>query len=152
MPQLDTVFMFSGQGSHYFQMGRALFEQNGVFRASMLRLDGMVRELSGSSVVETVYCENHSKGELFDRILSTHPAIFMVEYSLAQSLTHAGIVPDVTLGASLGSFAAAAVAGIIDVEDALMAVIRQATTIEVRCEPGGMIAIARLLRLSFPMD
>jgi len=141
MPQLATVFMFSGQGSQYYQMGRALFDHNPIFRDSMIRMDSMVRELSGYSVVETLYTAGHTRGAKFDRTLLTHPAIFMVEYSLAQSLMHAGVIPDATLGASMGSFAAATVAGFLDVEDALTAVIRQASTLEACCEPGGMMAV-----------
>src|SRR5262249_39528758 len=71
----------------------------------------------------------------------THPAIFMTEYSLAQSLIHEGIRPDMVLGASLGSFAAAAVAGFLEVEDALRAVMEQAFAFDDCCEPGGMIAV-----------
>jgi acyl transferase domain-containing protein len=133
--------MFSGQGSQYFQMGRALFDENSTFRNWMVRLDGIVRELAGSSVVDSLYVDGRGKGEVFDRTLLTHPAIFMVEYSLAQTLSHAGVVPDVTLGASMGSFAAATVADFIDVEDALTAVIRQASTLEACCSPGGMLAV-----------
>lgn len=140
MPTWKTVFMFSGQGSQYFQMGRELFEHNPVFRDWMLRLDGSAREqLGGRSVIEAIYSSG-KKGSPFDRTLLTHPAIFMVEYSLAQCLLQAGIVPHAVLGASLGSFAAAAVAGAIAVEDALAAVIQQATILEARCEPGGMLA------------
>jgi bacillaene synthase trans-acting acyltransferase len=141
MSELATVFMFCGQGSQYFQMGRELFDQNAVFRGSMLHLDEIVRELSGHSAIETVYSAGHGKAEVFDRTLRTHPAIFMVQYSLAQSLLQAGIVPDLVLGASLGSFAAATVAGFVDVEDALRTVIRQAATFEACCGPGGMLAV-----------
>jgi bacillaene synthase trans-acting acyltransferase len=136
-----TVFMFSGQGSHHFQMGRALFEQEPVFRDSMTRLDGMARDLSGNSVLEPLYSAANPKGALCDRIMLTHPAIFMVEYSLAQSLIRAGVEPDITLGASLGSFAAAAVAGFISAEDALATVIRQASAMQECCTPGGMYAV-----------
>lgn len=134
-----TVFMFSGQGSQYFQMGAELFETNDSFRQCMLRLDGLARKMSGQSVIEAIYSKN--KAEIFDRTLLTHPAIFMVEYSLAQCLMHRGVMPSVTLGASLGSFAAAAVAGFVEVEAALYAVIKQAIAFESCCEPGGMIAV-----------
>jgi bacillaene synthase trans-acting acyltransferase len=56
-------------------------------------------------------------------------------------LIHAGIRPDIVLGVSLGSFAAATVAGFIGVEDALTAVMRQAIALEECCEPGGMTAV-----------
>jgi acyl transferase domain-containing protein len=136
-----TVFMFSGQGSHHFQMGRALFEQEPVFRGSMTRLDAMARDLSGNSILEPLYSAANPKGALCDRIMLTHAAIFMVEYSLAQSLIRAGVEPDITLGASLGSFAAAAVAGFISAEDALATVIRQASAMQECCTPGGMYAV-----------
>jgi len=137
----STVFMFSGQGSQYFHMGRALYDGDDTFREWMIELDDIAQGASGRSVIETLYSDAYGKGDPFDRTLLTHPAIFMVEYSLAQSLMRAGVWPDIVLGVSLGSFAAAAVAGFIDVEDALTAVMRQATALEECCEPGGMIAV-----------
>jgi bacillaene synthase trans-acting acyltransferase len=136
-----TIFMFSGQGSQYFHMGRALYDGDGAFREWMMELDDIARGESGRSVIETLYSDAHGKGDPFDRTLLTHPAIFMVEYSLAQSLMRAGVWPDIVLGVSLGSFAAAAVAGFISVEDAMTAVMRQASALEECCEPGGMIAV-----------
>ena len=133
--------MFSGQGSQYFHMGRELFERNSTFHEWMLRLDDIVQRSSGRPVTEALYCSAHNKHDVFDRTLLTHPAIFMVEYSLAQTLIEAGVWPDIVLGVSLGTFAAAAVAGFIGVEDALTAVLQQATALEEWCEPGGMTAI-----------
>lgn len=141
MSPTKTVFMFSGQGSQYFQMGRQLFETDEVFRQWMWRLDALAQRQAGQSVIEAIY--SGGKADTFDRTLLTHPAIFMVEYSLAQSLMRAGVMPDLTLGASLGSFAAATVAGFIEVEDAMAAVMQQASTFEARCERGGMIAIVQ---------
>lgn len=137
----ETVFMFSGQGSHYYQMGRALYEEHGTFRTWMDRLDEMARPAIGESIVATLYSDKNAKGDPFDRTLLTHPAIFMVEYALAQTLIASGIRPDMVLGVSLGSFAAAAVAESLDVEAALAAVIRQAKALEESCERGGMTAI-----------
>lgn len=137
----QTVFMFSGQGSQYPGMGRSLFDKNPVFRASMLQLDAIARELSGQSIVDALYSTDSGALARFERTLLTHPAIFMVEHATAQALQHAGVVPDIALGASLGSFAAASLAGVISVEDALSAIIGQARALEARCRPGGMIAI-----------
>src|SRR5689334_2107347 len=115
--------MFSGQGSQYFQMGCALFSQNPVFRSWMLRQDEIVRDLSGHSVIEMLYSQRNSKSDPFTRTMLTHPAIFMVEHSLAQSLIESGVVPDMTLGSSLGSLAAATISQCVSVEDALTAVV-----------------------------
>lgn len=139
-PPPRTIFMFSGQGSQYFHMGEELFEKNAIFRESMIRLDVIVRQLTDESVIETLYGRAR-KPDVFDRTLLTHPAIFMVESSLARCLLHAGLVPEMTLGASLGCFAAAALAGFIDVEDALAAVLKQALAFESCCRPGSMLAV-----------
>ena len=141
MTDATTVFLFSGQGSHHFQMGRALFDRNAVFRDCMRRLDVLVQDLSGHSVIDALYFAERSRSESFDRIALSHPAIFMVEYSLAQTLQSSGIRADLTLGASLGSFAAATIAGLVTVEDALTAVVRQASTLEEHCETGAMFAV-----------
>jgi len=134
-----TVFMFSGQGSQYHQMGRQLYEGNASFRRWMDCLDDLACGISGRRVIDAVRAG--SKADVFDRLGLTHPAIFMVEYALARCLIEAGVEPDVTLGASLGTFAAAAIAGFIEPEDAMAAVLAQARAFETTCEPGGMIAI-----------
>jgi acyl transferase domain-containing protein len=133
--------MFSGQGSQYFQMGRELFKKDGIFHDWMAQLDDIAQDISGESVIEALYSDEFGKGDPFDRTLLTHPAIFMVEYALAQTLIRAGVCPDMVLGASLGSFAAAAVAGFIGFEDACTAVIQQAIAFERCCSPGGMTAV-----------
>src|ERR1051326_3514058 len=44
VPDAATIFMFSGQGSQYFQMGRGLYDSNNTFRKWMLRLDDVTRD------------------------------------------------------------------------------------------------------------
>ncbi|MES2929546.1 MAG: acyltransferase domain-containing protein [Pseudomonadota bacterium] len=134
------VFAFSGQGSQYFQMGRSLYERNMSFKRSMDRLDAVATDLSGNSIVRTLYGDR-SKSEPFDELSLSHPAIYMVEMSLAQALIDAGIVPDLLLGSSLGSLAAAAVSGCIQPEDGVSLAIAQAEAIQSHCAPGRMIAI-----------
>jgi trans-AT polyketide synthase/acyltransferase/oxidoreductase domain-containing protein len=138
---MKTIFLFSGQGSHYFQMGRELFERDKCFRAVMERLDAVASPQCGTSILDVLYGGTRTKAESFTRTLHSHPAIFMVEYALAQSLIESGVTPDMVLGTSLGSFAAASVAGCIDVETVLTAVIEKARMLEAHCEPGCMIAV-----------
>ena len=138
---MKTVFMFSGQGSQYYQMGKALYDAQPVFKRCMQQLDTCVRALTGHSVVDTLYAPGNKAGTPFDRTLLSHPAIIMVEYALAQTLIEAGVQPDMVLGASLGSYTAAAVAGALPVSDALALAVAHARALEECSEPGGMIAI-----------
>ncbi len=121
-------------------MGAPLYKQGGWFKRSMDQMDVMVRDLTGSSVVSTLYGDR-SKGDEFSDILLTTPAIFMVEVALANALIDGGIEPTLTLGASLGSFAASVIAGCISMEAGLTLALRQAEIVRAECAEGGMIAI-----------
>lgn len=135
------IFMFSGQGSHYYQMGKELFEQNPIFRKWMLKLNEMASDTLGESVLDKVYDQTKPKSSLFDQTLYSHPAIFMVEYSLSQMFLEEGIMPDYVLGTSMGEFTSAAVAGVMEVDELLVALIKQAQVLEAHCQKGGMTAI-----------
>lgn len=135
------IFMFSGQGSHYFHMGRKLYESNSTFKNQMLLADSIYRDLTQLSVLENLYNDQYKKSDVFKSTILTHPAIFMVEYALAKVIIEKGIIPDVVLGASLGEFVAAVLAGILSFEEAFKAVIAQAQMLESKCEPGAMMAI-----------
>ncbi|MBV7327795.1 acyltransferase domain-containing protein [Chloroflexi bacterium TSY] len=136
-----NVFMFSGQGAQYYQMGRGLYEHDEHFRRWLNEFDRLARTLTGCSIVDVMYAEDKKVFEEFSQTCHTHPAIFMVESALAFTLIDHGIKPDVVVGASLGEFAAAAVAGILSHEQALELVIQQADSIERACEPGQVLAV-----------
>ncbi|WP_216843121.1 acyltransferase domain-containing protein [Granulicella sp. S190] len=133
--------MFSGQGSQYFDMGRELYEDNPTFRYWMDRLDLEHRRLQGISILEILYRSGYKRSACFDQLQLTHPAIFILEYSLAQALYEAGVEPDVVVGSSLGIFAAAAVAGVLPVQEALASVVQHARNVELTCDAGCMIAV-----------
>jgi bacillaene synthase trans-acting acyltransferase len=141
-----TMFLFSGQGSQYYQMGRQLHEQNPTFRACMDQMDQQAGAALGTSIVQTLYGAN-GKAEPFEDIRLTHPAIFMVEYALARTLIANGIRPDATLGASLGTVAALVIAGRMTPDDGLDLVLRQGLAVEKHCPRGGMIAVLAEPRL-----
>lgn len=133
------VFMFSGQGSQYYQMGGDLFDCNAEFRNTMVELDDIVRDIINESIL--VKMHSKSQSDEFKRTLYTHPAIFMVEYALARTLMKKQIFPDLILGSSLGEYTSAVIGGVLEPKDAIDLIIRQAVLIEKYCEKGYMMAI-----------
>ena len=136
----SIIFVCSGQGTQYFQMGRALYETEPRFRHHLDYLNEIYRELTSRSLLAELYGMGMPSDPCDDLRLS-HPAIVMIEYALAQTLIADGIVPDYTLGYSLGAFAAAAISGMISAEEALTLAIHQAQAIQSHCQPGAMWAL-----------
>jgi trans-AT polyketide synthase/acyltransferase/oxidoreductase domain-containing protein len=131
--------MFSGQGSHYYQMGCDLWESHPVFRTRMERADALVQPLLGRSVLEELY--GHPASRPCDDLAVSHPALVMVEHALWATLVSEGIEPDCLWGTSAGEFAAAVAAGIWSLESALATSVEQARQVARSCSPGGMLAV-----------
>ncbi|PPK67111.1 ACP S-malonyltransferase [Actinokineospora auranticolor] len=138
--RLPVVFMFSGQGSQYYRMGRDLYDSNAVFRAALDRHDATVRAELGESVLAAVFDPGKRRDELFTDTRLTHPAIVMVELAAAEMLRAAGVRPAYLLGSSLGEYAAAVVAGCLSAADCLRLLVDQARCLR-SAPPGGMLAV-----------
>lgn len=147
----SLIFMFSGQGSHYYHMGKELIEHHSGFRRWMLKLNDLACKTIGASVVDYIYDTKRKKSDIFDSTLYSSLSIFMIEYALAQTLIEENIKPDFVLGASLGEFVAAAVAGVMNIEEILPALVKHADIMESLCPPGGMMAILENPRLFYEL-
>ncbi|WP_069885026.1 ACP S-malonyltransferase [Streptomyces luteocolor] len=139
-PRLPVVFMFSGQGSQYYGMGKELFDSNEVFRAALRRHDAVVSRYLGESVLDHVFDPRKPRNHPLADTRITHPAIVMIELALAETLRAEGIEPDHVLGSSLGEYAAAVVAGSLSADDCLRVLVRQAGIME-GSPRGGMLAV-----------
>ena len=119
-PQL--AFVFTGQGAQHPGMGRSLYAREPVFRAAMDECDRILRPHLPRPLLEVLYAgeaEEPGVAELVHHTAFTQPALFALEYSLSQLWRSWGIVPSAVVGHSIGEYAAACVAGVMGLEDAL---------------------------------
>jgi len=140
-PARRKVFLFSGQGSQSFFMGRELFETQPGFKRRLCEVDELFKRALGNSVLERLYDARAARLDPLDDLLVSHPAIFMIEYALAQLLIERGIQPDAVVGASLGEVAAAVIAGALPVEAGVALVAAQAQLFARAAPRGGMLAV-----------
>lgn len=136
-----VVFLLGGQGTQYFGMASSLFDNDETFRSTMYDLDKLAVERYDRSVLEYLYDPKRGLGDRCDDLRLTFLGLFMVEYSLAQSLEMRGIRPDVLVGSSLGEFIAICVAGVVPVDECVAFLADVADHIVATMPHGGMIAV-----------
>jgi bacillaene synthase trans-acting acyltransferase len=137
----EIVFMFSGQGSQYLNMGREFYESLTLYRKRMQHLDEIAQEYIGYSIVDILYNNPSRAPEKMDNILHTHPALFMVQHAIAQCLIYDGVIPSYVVGTSLGEIVALSVSGALAPEDAMQVVVKHALLLSQKSPPGGMMAV-----------
>jgi amino acid adenylation domain-containing protein len=132
-----VAFMFPGQGAQYAGMGRDLYLRVPSFRATIDRCADILQPSIGRDLSAVLY------GEDAVTITSTEiaqPALFAVEYALAELLREYGIEPVALAGHSVGEFVAAALAGVFSLEDGLALVAERGRLIR-DIRPGAMLAV-----------
>ncbi|MBM7776561.1 acyl transferase domain-containing protein [Actinokineospora baliensis] len=132
-----VAFLFTGQGSQYAGMGKGLFDTHPVFRDALIRCDEILRSYD-IPLLDILYSDTTG---LIDRTSYAQPAIFALEYALTQLWSAWGVRPHVVMGHSTGEFAAACVAGFLDLEDALGLLTRRARLIEEATSGGATAAV-----------
>lgn len=118
--QPKLAFVFSGQGGQWYGMGRELLKQEPVFWDAIERIDLVIQSGFGWSLME-VLCAEPSELRL-DEIDVIQPVLFSIQVALAALWQSWGIVPDAVVGHSMGEVAAAHVAGILSLEDAVQVI------------------------------
>ncbi|KAM5543754.1 hypothetical protein V8D89_002371 [Ganoderma adspersum] len=139
------VFVFSGQGTQHFQMGRDLFRTSAVFRASIIELDKVYKAATGSSLVELgLFTETaaDAKDPLGDPwpIAITLPALTMLQLALVETLAAVGVTPDVVVGHSAGETAVLSASGSGSKELALEVAIARGRAMALLEEASGTMA------------
>ncbi|MFQ5449963.1 MAG: SDR family NAD(P)-dependent oxidoreductase [Nitrospinaceae bacterium] len=133
------VFVFSGQGPQWWGMGRQLLDEEPVFRETLQRCDELFgRHANWSLLKELTASESHS------RINETHitqAAIFSLQVGLAELWRSWGVIPQAVIGHSMGEAAAAYVAGIYRLEDAVQIIYHRGRLLHPMYRKGKMVVV-----------
>ncbi|MHC6224590.1 SDR family NAD(P)-dependent oxidoreductase [Pseudomonas sp. X10] len=109
------VFVYSGNGSQWQGMGRAMLG-NSVFEAAVLEVDAIFQPLAGYSLRAELLGENGD--DRYVRTEIAQPALFALQVAVTRVLEAQGFHPAAVIGHSVGEVAAAWASGALSLADA----------------------------------
>ena len=129
-----------GRGRSTPDMGKALYDAQPVFRAAIDRCDEILQPVLDRPLRSVLYPAPGETSPIDDTAYA-QPALFAVEYALAEVWRSWGVQPAAVLGHSIGEFVAACVAGAIELEDALPLVAARGRLMQQLPAGGAMAAV-----------
>ncbi|MHC5730470.1 MAG: acyltransferase domain-containing protein, partial [Nostoc sp.] len=139
----EIVFMFPGQGSQYVEMGRELYQTEPIFREQVDLCCQLLQPHIGLDLRSLIYqgeSESEATAEKLQQTDITQPALFVIEYALAQLWMSWGISPSAMIGHSIGEYVAACLAGVMSLEDALALVAARGRLMQ-QLPSGAMLSV-----------
>lgn len=143
------AFLFTGQGAQYVGMGKQLYQTNLCFRQTLEACDRILQQHLDLPLLDLLYSPDGpdssattASNTLLDQTAYTQPALFALEYSLAQLWLSWGIRPTVVMGHSVGEYVAACLAGVFSLEDGLRLIAARGRLMQALPQEGAMLAIA----------
>jgi phthiocerol/phenolphthiocerol synthesis type-I polyketide synthase E len=141
-----VTFLFPGQGAQYVGMGKELYEKEPVYRTQIRECSDILRPLLGQNLVSILYESSPSSEEGLEPNLKetwlAQPALVTVEYALARLWMSWGVQPESMFGHSVGEYTAAALSGVMSIEDALRLVALRGQLMQ-QMAPGAMLAVSQ---------
>ncbi len=134
----EIGFLFAGQGTQYVNMGREIYQASGDFRRVLERCDNILRDQLERPLLDVMF---GASGELIHRTDYAQPALFALEFALAELLQSWGIKPKFVMGHSLGEYVAACVAGVFTLEDGLRLAAARGRLMQQLPGAGKMLAV-----------
>jgi acyl transferase domain-containing protein len=141
--QRPVVFMFSGLGDQYVNMGRDLYQVESTFRDQVDRCSDFLKPLLNLDLRHLLYPtveEAEAAVQQLQQTAVAQPALFVIEYALAQLWQSWGLRPQAMIGHSIGEYVAACLAGVFSLEDALALVAVRGQLMQ-QLTPGAMLAV-----------
>ncbi|HEX2572148.1 MAG TPA: type I polyketide synthase [Polyangia bacterium] len=117
-----VVFMFPGQATQHVDMMRGLYEAAPVFRDAVDRSAELLLPELKTDLRGLLWPDEGAREAADQRLRETaitQPALFVVEYALAQLWMAQGLQPHAMIGHSIGEYVAACLAEVFSLEDAL---------------------------------
>jgi len=136
------AFQFSGQGTQFAGMGKALYDTEPVYQAVVDHAAELLKGNLGLDLRDLMFAaaDDASAAAKLERTEFAQPAIYVTELALVELWKAWGITPSVMVGHSLGEYVAATVAGVLSREDALRLVAVRGRMMQA-LEPGAMISV-----------
>jgi amino acid adenylation domain-containing protein len=138
-----VAFLFPGQGSQYVRMGEGLYRTNSGFRDRIDTCAEILKPHLGLDLRRILFPpagEERAAAAILDETGTAQPSLFVLEYALAKLWMSWGLQPSALVGHSLGEFAAACIAGVFALEDALRLVAARAHLM-LQLPKGAMLAV-----------
>ena len=107
------VWVLAGFGAQHRKMGKNLYLRNEVFAEWIEKVDALIQDELGYSVLELILDDSQDYG-----IETTQVTIFAIQIALGELLKHHGAKPAAVVGQSLGEAASAYFAGGLSLRDA----------------------------------
>ena len=111
------VWVLAGFGAQHRKMGKSLYLRNETFAEWINKVDALVQDELGYSVVELILDDSQDYG-----IETTQVTIFAIQIALGELLKAHGAKPAAVVGQSLGEAASAYFAGGLSLADATRAI------------------------------